>query len=227
MKLRFMMGVSAFLGVLAAAGGAAQAADLGSTKDYGYVAADMPGSWSGAYIGAGAAAVFGGSVVHAGSSGGKLDLSNSSSAGGSLYIGRNWQFGSWVAGVEADLSYSELQQTGTNAVLGNVKAEEQDFGALKLRGGYAFGNLLVYGTTGLEITRAKVSGSQLSSDQNTLNLDLLLGGGLEYDAGQNWIIRSEGKIYGMGQSDAGFTSGARDMNEGGAALTFGVARKFY
>ena len=230
MKLRSMKGISVFLGLLAAAGlaGAAQAADLGSTKDYSYVAADMPGSWSGAYVGAGAAAVFGGAVVHAGASGDKLDLSNASfsSAGGTLYIGRNWQFGSWVAGVEADLSYSDLQQKDSNAVLGNVKAEEQDFGALKLRGGYAFGNLLVYGTTGLEVTRIKISGSRLPKNEDYLNLDLLLGTGLEYNAGQNWIVRTEGKIYGMGQSDVDFTGGARNMNEGGAAVTFGVARKF-
>ena len=228
MKLRSMKGISVILELLAAAGlaGAAQAADLGSTKDYNYVAAGMPGNWSGAYVGAGAAAVFGGAVVHAGASGDKLDLSNASSAGGTLYIGRNWQFGSWVAGVEADLSYSDLEQKGSNAVLGNVKAEEQDFGALKLRGGYAFGDLLVYGTTGLEVTRIKISGSRLPKNEDNLNLNLLLGAGLEYNAGQNWIVRTEGKIYGMGQSDVDFTGGARDMNEGGAAVTFGVARKF-
>jgi outer membrane immunogenic protein len=226
MKLQSLQGLSALLGALAVTAAGAQAADLGSTKDYGYVAADMPGSWSGAYIGAGAAAVFGGAVVHAGASGDKLNLSNGSSAGGTLYIGRNWQFGSWVAGVEADLSYSDLQQSGTNAVLGNVKAEEQDFGALKLRGGYAFGNLLAYGTTGLEVTHVKVSGSHLTSDQNTVNATLLLGAGLEYNTGQDWILRSEAKIYGMGQSDVEFTGGARDLSEGTAAFTFGVARKF-
>ena len=180
MKLRSMQGLGAFLGALAVTVGGAQAADLGSTKDYGYVAADMPGSWSGAYVGAGAAAVFGGAVVHAGASGDKLNLSNDSSGGGTLYIGRNWRFGSWVAGVKANISYSDLQQSGTNAVLGKVKAEEQDFGALKLRGGYAFGNLLVYGTTGLEVTRTKVSGSLLHNNEDYLNLGLLLGAGLEY-----------------------------------------------
>jgi outer membrane immunogenic protein len=227
MKLRSMKGLSAFLGLLvAAASTGAQAADLGSTKDYGYATADIPGHWSGAYVGAGIAAVFGGARVHAGASGDKFDLSNDGTAGGTLYLGRNWQFGSWVVGVEGDLSYSELQQSGTSAVLGNVKASEQDFGALKLRGGYALGNLLLYGTTGLEITHTKVSGSLVPNDQNYVNLNLLLGAGLEYDTGQNWILRSEAKIYGMGQRDVEFTSGARDMNEGNIAYTFGVAHKF-
>ena len=222
-----MKGLSAFLGLLvAAAGTGAQAADLGSTKDYGYATAGMPGHWSGAYVGAGISGTFSGAVVHAGASGDKFDLSNDGTFGGTLYVGRNWQFGSWVVGAEADLSYSGLQQSGTSTVLGSVKASEQDFGALKLRGGYALGNLLLYGTTGLEITHTKVSGSLIPNDQNYVNLDLLLGAGLEYNAGQNWILRSEAKIYGMGQRDVEFTSGARDMNEGAAAVTFGVGHKF-
>ena len=226
LNMRSIRGISVILGVLGAVGGTgAQAADL-STKDYGYVAADMPGQWAGAYIGAGVSAVFGGATVQRGVSGEKLNLSNSTGPGGMLILGYNWQHGSWVAGVEADFNYSSSKQTGTDAALGSVTAEEQDFGAIKIRAGHTFGNLLAYGTTGLEITHSKISAPTLGSDKNFFEATLLLGAGLEYAMTPEWRVRAEGKIYGMAERDLPFTGGNRDANEGAGVVTFGIAKKF-
>ena len=151
-----MRGLSAFLGFLAAAGSTvALAGDIGSAKDYGYAAVNMPAQWSGFYVGAGLSGAFGGPQV----SSPKLKLADDGAAGGVLTLGYNWQFGSWVVGAEGNVTYSELKHTGSDAVLGSVTASEQDFGSFQLRGGYAFGNLLVYGTAGVELSHYKVSGS--------------------------------------------------------------------
>jgi outer membrane immunogenic protein len=226
MNMRSIKGIGVFLGVLGAVGGTgAQAADL-SSKDYGYVAADMPGQWAGAYIGAGASAAFGGATVQRGVNGEKLGLSNSTAPGGTLFLGYNWQHGSWVAGVEADFNYSDSTQKGTNAALGPVKAEQQDFGALKVRAGYTAGNLLAYGTTGLEITHSKTTATTLDGSKDFTSATLLIGVGLEYAVNKDWRLRAEGKIYGMAEKDLPFSGGARDVNEGAGVLTLGVAHKF-
>ena len=67
MKLKSMRGLSAFLGFLAAAGSTgALAGDLGSSKDYGYAAVNMPAQWSGFYAGAGLSGAFSAAQVQSG-----------------------------------------------------------------------------------------------------------------------------------------------------------------
>ena len=81
---------------------------------------------------------------------------------GSAQIGFNQQMGAWVWGVEADIQGSDINgsQSVLRPALGlfpNLSGVTQDmdwFGTLRLRGGYAAGNWLFYGTGGLVPTIA-------------------------------------------------------------------------
>jgi len=226
MKLHSLKYLGGLLGFLAAAASTgAQAADLGSTKDIGYAAVDMPAQWAGPYVGAGITGTFSGARVQSGTSGPKLDLSNDTSPGGVLSLGYNWQFGSWVAGVEGNLSYSDANHSGSNAVLGSVNVQQHDLGSLQLRGGYAVGRVLFYATTGFEFTTTKVSGSNLAGE-NFGYLTLLAGAGVEYAMDQQWRLRTEVKFSGATETNMAFASGNRDVGEGFAVVSLGVARKF-
>ena len=222
-KLKSMRGLSAFLGFLAAAGSTvALAGDIGSAKDYGYAAVNMPAQWSGFYVGAGLSGAFGGPQV----SSPKLKLADDGAAGGVLTLGYNWQFGSWVVGAEGNVTYSELKHTGSDAVLGSVTASEQDFGSFQLRGGYAFGNLLVYGTAGVELSNYKVSGSLVPKASESTDAGLLLGAGVDYALNRHWLLRSEAKLYSTGDKSVDFTSGNREVTEGIGVFKLEVLRKF-
>ena len=227
MKLKSMRGLSAFLGFLAAAGSTgALAGDLGSSKDYGYAAVNMPAQWSGFYAGAGLSGTFSAAQVQSGGSGPKLKLADDGAAGGVLTLGYNWQFGSWVVGAEGNVTYSEFKYTGSNTVLGSVTAQDQDFGSLQLRGGYAFSNVLIYGTAGFELTHNKVSGSKISNEFESTNLSLLLGAGVDYAINRDWLLRTEAKLTGAGEKGVQFKSGNRDVTEGFLDLKLEVLRKF-
>ncbi len=228
MKLHSIKHLGWLLGFLAAAASTgAQAADLGSTKDIGYAAVDMPEQWAGFYAGAGITGVFSGAHVASGASGPRLNLSADASPGGDLTLGYNWQFGRWVVGAEGNLAFSETNHTGTDAVLGSVNVQRYDYGSLQVRGGYTFGNALLYGTTGLEFTAATVSGSTLANGQNEKFLNLFLGAGVEYALDRQWSLRTELKYYGVGgNTNIDFTSGNREIDEGYAVFRLGVDRKF-
>ena len=226
MKLHCLKYVGGLLGFLAAAASTgAQAADLGSTKDIGYASVDMPAQWAGFYAGAGLTGTFSGAQVKSGASGPKLDLSGDASAGGVLSFGYNWQYGSWVAGLETNLTYSEGNHNGSSAALGSVNVQQRDYGSLQLRGGYALGGALLYATTGLELRSVKISGSALASE-NYDWLNLLVGAGVEYAIDPQWRVRTEAKFIGATDRDLGFTGGNRDITEGFGIFSLGVARKF-
>ncbi len=224
MTFKAMKGLSAFLGLLTAAGTAgAQAADFGKI---GYAAVEMPAEWAGFYVGTGLSGALGTPQVSSGASGAKLKLADDGAAGGVLTLGYNWQFGSWVVGAEGNVTYSELKHTGSNAVLGSVTASEQDFGSVQLRGGYSLGNVLVYGTAGAEFSQYKVSGSLVPAAREATDIGLLLGAGVDYAIDRQWLLRSEAKFFAAGDKGVDFTGGNRDVTEGVGVLKLEVLRKF-
>jgi outer membrane immunogenic protein len=72
-------------------------------------------------------------------------------------IGYNYQFsGNWVAGVEADIDAAHITSSTSScssgippaALCGTRNTDVQDFGTVRGRLGYAFNNVLLYGTGG-------------------------------------------------------------------------------
>ena len=90
--------------------------------------------------------------------------------------GFNWQFGPWVAGVEADLQYSHQQNGVTASAIQFVNAMTY-FSTLRGRFGYAMDDWLFYVT----------AGGGYGGDQTTYNLPLL-GGFSTSDAFPLWVV---------------------------------------
>jgi outer membrane immunogenic protein len=92
------------------------------------------------------------------------DLSSSGFVGGGQ-LGYNWQFASWVAGIEADLQsgvQGDASVTGTSGALIDYRlTSDQDvkwFGTARARLGYlATPDLLLFGTGGFAYGRTEVS----------------------------------------------------------------------
>ena len=158
-----------------------------------------PNRWAGAYIGG-----------HAGGGSGALDGVNSdlqgALAGG--HIGYNWQTSKFVWGVEADLSWTgydlSIQQNlgGFNF---NASASHDFLTSLRLRAGYACGDLLLYGTGGLAYTEIDTSLSLTGAGSNSVQSDTtdvsgVIGGvGLEYAIAPNVSLRGEALWFSLHQ----------------------------
>jgi outer membrane immunogenic protein len=170
-------------------------------------------SWTGFYLGINAGYAFDGdqstgiSANDAGSAVGLTDgavspfvQNRSDGFTGGGQIGYNYQFpnsgyfggsGGVVVGLEADASYTDLNQTSDTLGLGGFDTQihsRTDFvGTVRGRLGYAFDRFLVYGTGGFAYgdvhssTNLIGAGSPFySGAQNSLRTGYAYGGGIEY-----------------------------------------------
>jgi hypothetical protein len=94
------------------------------------------------------------------------DVSNSgakpSGVLGGLQVGYNWQNGAWVAGIEGDLQLNAADDT-----FAPWKFSNPWFGTVRGRIGYAFNNVLLYGTGGLAFGSLKVERAGGFSESTT------------------------------------------------------------
>ena len=125
-------------GLIALGMAPAFAADLGART---YTKAPAPvaiNSWAGFYIGA-----MGGYAQENTSDVGAL---SGGFAGGT--VGYNWQSGNLVLGVEADAAWTDIGATVGIVGLASASDKIRDMGTVRGRIGYAFDQVLVYGTGG-------------------------------------------------------------------------------
>lgn len=139
--------------------------------------------WSGFYAG-----------VHGGF--GLLDTQDSLGLGGENYrtpiggahAGFNYQYGSFVFGLEADVSAINIDQDA-DAPFADLKADW--FGSARARVGYAFDQVLFYATAGGVLAHAEaISNANGSSDENIHN-GYVVGAGVEFFVSQDWAIGAE------------------------------------
>jgi outer membrane immunogenic protein len=242
MNNRWLMGAVA--AALTVAGPfAAQAADLPTRKEApAPVFVPPPFTWTGFYIGANAGGVWsnGGNAsttVFANGlpigtisgvpatladvfPGSNFGSSQSGFIGGGQ-AGYNYQWGSWVFGVETDFDGTTLSRS--RSVIGPTFVEPffglNDFftanGSVKLdwlgstrgRVGYAWDRLLIYGTGGvayggasshLDVFDAVDGFGFSSSGGSSTRTGWTAGGGVEYAFTNNWIIGAEYLYYDLG-----------------------------
>jgi len=242
MNNRWLMGAAA--AALTVAGPlAAQAADLPTRKEApAPVFVPPPFTWTGFYIGANAGGVWsnGGNAsttVFANGlpigtisgvpatladvfPGSNFGSSQSGFIGGGQ-AGYNYQWGSWVFGVETDFDGTTLSRS--RSVIGPTFVEPffglNDFftanGSVKLdwlgstrgRVGYAWDRLLIYGTGGvayggasshLDVFDAVDGFGFSSSGGSSTRTGWTAGGGVEYAFTNNWIIGAEYLYYDLG-----------------------------
>lgn len=221
MKKVLLAGVAA---VSLVASGAAIAADLPSRQIEPIAPVVAPiFSWTGFYVGVNAGyawnsnddtTVWGNGVsYHSG---------NNDDGGftGGGQIGYNYQFGQFVAGIEADINYADLKGksisytvpvgyfNGVNALGGSHSGIEW-FGTVRARLGFAIDRALIYATGGFAYggggnsgTFSVASGNNsylFQADDKTLG-GWVLGGGLEYAFTNNITARVEGLYVNLGKS---------------------------
>jgi outer membrane immunogenic protein len=180
MNFKLTAAVAAIIGLGAAQ--AAVAADLPARPVYKAPAAmPMIYNWSGIYIGG-----------HIGGGWNNVDVlgagANSSGFIGGGQIGANWQWGSMVLGLQADISATDLSDTSSLATTSaNYKTDWVS--TLTGRIGYAQNNWLAYFKGGAAWAHNKYSVVDPGVSNYTGNdteTGWTVGGGLEYGFSPNW-----------------------------------------
>jgi outer membrane immunogenic protein len=189
--MKFWHGIG-LLASIAAGAGSAAAADLAVKAPPPGLAPAYLSDWAGFYIG-----------IHGGGGWASTTFDvftplNGKLSGGLVggHAGYNWQYGSVVAGLEADFSGADIKQT----VLG-LEEKTNELASARARLGYVFlPNLLAYGTAGAGWghTEFSVPGATLE----TLNqFGWTAGVGLEYKLTNHVLLRVEYLHYDFGKAE--------------------------
>ena len=144
-------------------------------------------NWRGAYVGGNVGYQWG-NVTN--------NPTNPSGVAGGLQAGYNWQSSQFVFGAETD-----LQLSGADDTFAPWKFSNPWFGTLRGRGGFAFSNVLIYGTLGLAYGDLKGQNAALSEIRTEFGW---AGGvGMEIGFAPNWSAKLE-YLY-TDLNDRGFT----------------------
>jgi outer membrane immunogenic protein len=132
-------------------------------------------SWAGPYLGG-----------NLGWNWGSVDNNPTKPSGfvGGAQAGYNWQTGPWVFGVEGD-----LQATGASDTFAPWKFSNPWFGTVRGRAGYAFSNILFYGTAGLAF--GELQGQTFGLTESHINAGWTVGLGAEFGFARNWSAKVE------------------------------------
>lgn len=172
---RFVVGAAA----LVAAGwtASAEAADLnyGQRAPYTVNQPLNAYSWAGPYLGG-----------NIGYEWGSVDNNPTKPSGfvGGVQAGYNFQNGPWVFGVEGD-----IQAAGADDTFAPWKFSNPWFGTLRGRAGYAFSNVLFYGTGGLAF--GELRGQTFGWTESHTTAGWTIGAGAEVGLAPNWSAKLE------------------------------------
>jgi outer membrane immunogenic protein len=171
--------------LLASIAGAASAADLSAPRATPYTKAPVVSpvtNWSGFYIGA-----MGGYASESTSD--PLPLKGGFGGG---TVGYNWQFGTFVLGIEGDGAFGDVSNTATAS--GIILADKiQALATVRGRFGVAVDQVLLYGTGGLALADEKFSATTLGvtlSDTQT-RTGWTAGAGIEWMFIPRWSLKAE------------------------------------
>lgn len=226
---------------------------------------NTPASWDGAYFGgtfgygysdndvktSGQAA---GNItnVNGGARPGSVSLEQDGFLGGA-HAGYNWQRNSVVYGVEADIAYTDMDESsnvrttalnGVDRLNNNFEQELNYLGTVRGRAGYALNQMLVFATGGLAYGSVDnkadffgpVGQKQFSGSEDGVQIGYTAGGGLEYAFSSRVALKAEYLYYDLGSetvdvvvipgSGGGGTGYNTKFNNDGHILRTGVSFKF-
>lgn len=178
--------------------------------------------WGGLYVGAHLGAGYGGSDLRG------LGVGDIDTGGflGGLLVGYNFQMGSIVGGLEADVAWSGIDGSDSNAS-STATAGYDWLSSMRFRIGYAFGNWLAYGTAGLAFSNFWLEAAEpgLDLSQSDSLLGYALGAGVEYQLSRGINFRAEALYFGF--EDAEFAAGGSDVtaDPGVTTIRAGVSIK--
>ncbi len=209
--------------------GPAMAADLGMPLKAPPAPVAPVYSWSGFYLGGQVGYGWGTSYQQGADGFGTTGNFNISGVVGGVTAGYNWQFnGNWVVGLETDFSGADINGTvnssPTYSCITTTGApspcyDKIDwFGTVRGRLGYAWNNVLLYGTGGWAYGRAEagITGCPVFTVGFCGSNDVsgwTAGGGLEYGLAPNWSIKVEYLHVDMGRFN--FTTSGGCAGTGG------------
>jgi opacity protein-like surface antigen len=204
MRASLRSGVGVLLAAVVAGVCAANAADLSAPAPV-YKApvykAPVISDWAGFYIGVDAGYGFGHTLFPS-----PGDVTNPKGGVFGGYAGYNWQFGSWVAGVEADGSGTTLNAEDVNGTAQKTPI----LASVRARLGYTvLPNLLVYGTAGGAYGRTTLETTPFFTalgfgTANTDHPGWAAGAGVEYKVWGNFIARAEYLHYDLSSAPFSF-----------------------
>lgn len=178
--------------------------------------------WSGLYVGGQLGASFGsadgGFTFDADNDGldDDIDIFEDENAGfaGGVHVGYDQQFGNFVIGGIADISYIDADVNRGFEFAGDsyeINQEIDFFATARLRAGYAFDRFLVYGTGGLAFASTDTSfvgpdiaGLTYDTDSNESDVGYTVGAGAEYLLTDRLSLGLEYLYTDLGSNDLSF-----------------------
>jgi outer membrane immunogenic protein len=204
---------------LTALTGAAAAADLPAQKAP-PVAPESAINWTGAYGGVQLGGASGATDLYLPSSAYSGSWNNSGFIGGG-HLGYNYQYKSFVFGVQG--SFDLLSVSGTLNNYANfapniftARSYHDWLASVDGRVGYAVKNYLFYAIGGYAFVAnnsvLSVNAAQVASVSNTIN-GYDVGGGVEYAINNQWSARAEYRYYNFNHNTNNFLNSARQFTE--------------
>jgi outer membrane immunogenic protein len=144
-------------------------------------------SWAGPYLGA-----------NLGYEWGSVNNNPAKPSGfvGGVQAGYNFQTGPWVFGVEGD-----IQAAGADDTFAPWKFSNPWFGTLRGRAGYAFSNVLFYGTAGLAF--GELRAQTFGWTESHTSAGWTIGAGAEVGFAPNWSAKLEYLYMDLGSFSGG------------------------
>ncbi|MBJ6132459.1 porin family protein [Ochrobactrum sp. Q0168] len=152
---------------------------------------------------------------------------------GGLYAGYNFDLGNNVVlGIDGDITYNDVSEgidiyDGDLAV-GSFESKMRWSGAVRARAGYAFDRFLPYIAGGVAFGNVKNSGDIYGigfSESKTLT-GWTVGGGVDYAATDNLILRLEYRYTDYGDKDVDFAGLSVNNDFKTNEVRLGIAYKF-
>lgn len=186
--------------------------------------ASQQSRWDGLYGGAGVTLNANGINI---SGTGKRDAPNIEQGTAGLFavLGYNHLVNGWLLGIEADLGGGAMDKKKTIAGLGTVTAEDTVVGSVRARFGYAWNNVIVYGTAGAALSHLDIK-SSLGGKDSGYNVGAVAGLGAEYAFDNNWAIRGETLLYGFNHDAVTLAGTKRDIDSAHVTFRLGAVHKF-
>jgi outer membrane immunogenic protein len=141
------------------------------------------------------------------------NVTNARGALGGATFGYNWQRSNVVFGLEADIDASSIRNDFPGRVIngfGDALTAQKDLNYVStIRGrlGYAFNNVLVYGTGGfafggvhnqlVDVLTVPPTGT-VTLQRNTTETGYVVGGGIEYMIAPRWSVKAEYQYVALG-----------------------------
>lgn len=168
-------------------------------------------NWTGFYVGA-----MGGYAHENNSNVGSL---SGGFAGGTA--GYNWQAGNLVFGIEADAAWADVGATAAIVGVGSVTDTIRSMGTVRGRIGYAFDQVLLYGTGGYAWADNRLSATALGVTiaDSRVHSGWTIGAGAEVMFAPKWSVKAEylyrsfeSQNYFAGIVPPGIASGTLNLN---------------